>query len=160
MLPDGCRCLKMEPMHSNKMTAHIQMPRLIYQVMLAHLQMTYPQEGCGLLAGHFTQADQVARVTHLYAIENRLHSLTAYEMAPAQQLQAMLNAEAQGCDVLAAYHSHPQGRPFPSETDIAQAYYPELIHVIVSLQQRDRPAARAFRIHRESVQGVAVRITD
>lgn len=114
--------------------------RPIYQTMLAHVQVLYPLEGCGLLAGE----DQV--ITHLYAIENRLHSATRFEMEPLQQVQAMLDMEAQGYSLLAIYHSHPQGPPVPSKTDVTQAYYPEVGHLIVSLQDRARPSVRAFTI--------------
>ena len=146
-------------MHNKKMIACIQIPHSIYQMMLAHLQVTYPQEGCGLLGGHIEQGSKVAHVTHLYVIENHLYSPTAYEMAPTQQLQAMLDLEAQGSDTIAAYHSHPQGQSVPSETDIAQAYYPELVHLIVSLQQRDQPIVRAFHILNKNVEEIALNIT-
>jgi proteasome lid subunit RPN8/RPN11 len=46
----------------------------------------------------------------------------------------------------AVYHSHPQGPQTPSATDIAQAYYPDVIQVIVSLQDRSRPIMRGFLI--------------
>lgn len=106
-----------------------------------HLQACYPLEGCGLLAG-----DERGRVTAVYPITNILHSPTAYEMDPAQQLQAMLDLEAAGWQIFAIYHSHPQGPETPSPTDIALAFYPEATYIIVSLRERSAPVIRAFQI--------------
>ena len=109
--------------------------------MLDHLQACYPQEGCGLLAGNMH-----GRVTAVYPIENILHSPTAYQMNPHQQIQAMLALEAAGWQLLAIYHSHPQGPERPSPTDIAQAYYPEAATLIISMQQPEAPVLKAFKI--------------
>jgi len=109
--------------------------------ILTHLQECYPEEGCGLLAG-----DNLGRVTAVFPIENRLHSPTAYEMAPQQQLQAMLDIEANGWQLLAIYHSHPHGPETPSPTDIALAFYPEAVTLIVSLADQTAPIVRIFQI--------------
>lgn len=108
--------------------------------MLVHVAAVYPEEACGLLAGSTTYID------HLYAVENRLHSPIAYEMDPRQQVQAMIDAEAQGLTLLAAYHSHPDGPAYPSATDVVRAAYPELVHVIIGLDVQRQPAIRAFTI--------------
>ncbi|MBE2220141.1 MAG: M67 family metallopeptidase [Anaerolineae bacterium] len=117
---------------------HVKRP--FFQAMLAHLQANYPLEACGLLAGTANQA------RHWYAIDNRLASPVAYEMEPRQQLQAMLDLEAQGWEMVAIVHSHPAGPERPSPTDIAQAYYPDCVYVIVSLADRSQPVVRGFRI--------------
>ncbi len=111
-----------------------------------HLQMCYPLEGCGLVAG-----DDAGRVTAVYPITNILHSPTAYEMDPSQQIQAMLDLEAHGWQILAIYHSHPQGPETPSPTDIALAFYPETAYMIVSLRERSAPVVRAFQIVAQEV---------
>ena len=114
--------------------------RPIYEIMLAHLQDAYPLEACGMLTGHEMCA------TGLYAIENLLQSPTKYEMDATQQLQAMLHAEAAELTLLAVYHSHPHGPAYPSSTDIAEAYYPELVQLIVSLDDWKTPSVGAFYI--------------
>ena len=117
----------------------------IYQIMLAHTQAIFPLEACGLLAG------QENHISHIYLIDNILHSRVAFEMDAQQQIEAMLNAETQGLEILGAYHSHPHGPQTPSETDIAKAYYPELAQIIVSLHDKSRPSVRAFTIINEHV---------
>ena len=118
----------------------IKVRQAIYQIMLASTQAEYPLEACGLLAG------QDDCVSEIYLIENSMHSPTAFEMDAGQQLQAMLDIEVQGLEMLAVYHSHPAGSATPSETDIAQAYYPELAQLIISLTDRSNPTVRAFTI--------------
>jgi len=118
----------------------LKIKRPIYESMLEQLQAAYPLEACGLLAG----ANDIA--TRLYAIDNILQSPTAYEMDPLQQVRALLEIETLGQVLLAIYHSHPQGPQTPSATDVAQAYYPEAIYIIVSFADPSEPAVRAFTI--------------
>jgi proteasome lid subunit RPN8/RPN11 len=91
-------------------------------------------------------------------VENALNSPVAYEMDPLQQLEAMLDIENNGLDLMAAYHSHPQGPSRPSPTDLAQAYYPDLPQIIISLQVRSEPSARAFLLASDSYQELKLRI--
>ncbi|VAW31515.1 hypothetical protein MNBD_CHLOROFLEXI01-4652 [hydrothermal vent metagenome] len=114
--------------------------------MLQHLQAEYPLEGCGLLAG-----DGMGWITAVYPIYNILQSPTNYEMDPRQQIQVFLNIEANGWQMVAIFHSHPQGPESPSPTDIALAFYPEAAHIIVSLQNRTAPIVRAFTIEAQTV---------
>ena len=116
-----------------------------YQIMLAHTQALFPFEACGLLAGQ----DNV--ISHVYLIDNILHSPVAFEMDAQQQIEAMLHVEEQGLDLTAAFHSHPQGPPSPSPTDVASAYYPELAQIIVALHDRSNPTVRGFTIIDEDV---------
>lgn len=118
----------------------LRIPRPLVDQMIANCRAVYPEEGCGLLAG------VNGLVSHHYPIENILHSPTAFEMDPLQQVNTMLALETQAMDLLAIYHSHPQGPSAPSETDIAQAYYPEAETIIVSLVDLATPAIRGFHI--------------
>jgi [CysO sulfur-carrier protein]-S-L-cysteine hydrolase len=111
-----------------------------YNQMLAEAQAVFPLEACGLLAG------EQGRARRLYPIDNVLQSPSAFLMDTRQQVAAMLEMERHGWELLAIYHSHPQGPEEPSTTDVAQAYYPEAIHLILSLADRARPCLRAFRI--------------
>lgn len=130
----------------------LKIKRPLYQTMLAHLQAEYPREACGILAGPSGQAE------HLYPIDNILRSPVAYEMDPQQQLAAMLDLESQGWQMTAIYHSHPTGPERPSPTDVAQAYYPESVYVIVSLADRENPVARGFGIENGRFHEVTLKI--
>ena len=121
-------------------------------IMLAHCQEIYPLEACGFLGGRDGKASIVTM------IENALNSPIAYEMDPLQQLEAMLDLENCGLDLLAAYHSHPQGPSIPSSTDLAQAYYPNLPQIIISLRLRDEPSLRAFQLTHDKYQELILQI--
>ncbi len=116
------------------------LPRALREEMLAHADGLWPEEACGLLAG------RDGRAVRLYPVENSLHSPVAYEMEPVQQIKAMLAMEAEGLELIAIYHSHPDGPARPSATDIAAAYYPDAVQLILSLADRERPSLRAFTI--------------
>ena len=122
------------------MRDRITIPSPIYEQMLQHVQAAYPLEACGLLAGRHS------RVTRLFQVENALASPTAYEMAPRQQVQAMLTMEKEGWDLVGIYHSHPAGPQTPSTSDVAQAFYPRAAQIIISLADPEKPIARAFSI--------------
>ncbi|MGD2050815.1 MAG: M67 family metallopeptidase [Chloroflexota bacterium] len=119
-----------------------------HQAMLEQLQAAYPLEACGIMAG------KGGLVKRLYPVENQLKSPHAYKMEPHQQLEAMLDLEEKGWEMLAIYHSHPMGPDVPSPMDVAQATYPDAAHVIVSLRERQRPSVRAFLIADEMVDEI------
>jgi proteasome lid subunit RPN8/RPN11 len=50
-----------------------------------------------------------------------------------------------GHDLGAIYHSHTRSKPYPSQTDINLAFYPEALYVIVGLAGEE-PEVRAFAI--------------
>jgi proteasome lid subunit RPN8/RPN11 len=108
--------------------------------MIAQARADYPAETCGLVAG------RDGRAVRLYPVENVRHSPVAFEMDPLQQIRAMLAIENEGLEMLAIYHSHPNGPAWPSPSDAAQAYYPESAHLIISLADPAHPTLRAFMI--------------
>lgn len=131
----------------------LHLPAALWRVMLAHGQAEYPLEACGLLGG------RNGRVHHLYAVENHLRSPVRYEMDPLQQIQALLHLEEQQNDLLAIYHTHPQGPETPSPTDIALVTFPEVVYIIVSLARRTNPTVRGFHITPGQLHEVSIRVT-
>lgn len=96
------------------------------QQMLQEVSKQYPEEACGLVAGLGWESKQV------YSVENSLHSPVRFLMVPEQQVRFLLEIEANGWELLAIYHSHPNGPNTPSATDIAEIAFPEAITVIWS----------------------------
>lgn len=89
-----------------------------------------PIESCGLLAGTGTEIQRVIPVP------NSLKSATRYRFDPYEQLAAFEQIEQAGLEILAIYHSHPKGPPYPSRTDIDEASY-DVVYVIWSLEDSD-----------------------
>lgn len=131
----------------------LRISRQYYEEMMRHLTAEYPLEGCGLLAG------QDGRVTAVYPITNILHSETAYEMEPVQQIKTILQIEKNSEELLAIYHSHPNGPSTPSVTDITAAYYPDSVYLIVSMQDLQKPHIRGFYIVDGKVSELLVKIS-
>ncbi|MBP6016393.1 MAG: M67 family metallopeptidase [Candidatus Promineofilum sp.] len=119
--------------------------------MINHAAAHAPEEACGLVGG------RGGRAIRLYPVENVLHSPVAYEMAPQEQVRAMLDMEGAGEELLAIYHSHPHGPAWPSPTDRRQAYYPDTAYIIISLADPERPSLRAFMLQDGQTAEMTVR---
>ncbi len=115
----------------------MRLSRAFLDQMITQARSDAPLETCGLLAG------REGRATRVLPVPNVLRSRVRYNMGGGQ---AFFDAMA-ACDFepLAIYHSHPQGPPVPSPTDVAESFYPDTIYVIISLAQ-EPPSVRAFRI--------------
>lgn len=125
----------------------LKIKRPIYEVLHRHVEYYYPLEACGFLVGNDGTVDT------LYVIENWLHSRTTYEMDPTQQINAMIDIEESGFNTFIIYHSHPDSPAYPSETDLARAYYPDAIYAIVSLENA-QPQMRVFRIQSDGIDEI------
>ncbi len=115
------------------------LPRQLFDVMIGELLRASPNEGCGIIA---TSGE---RAVHLYPGTNVEASAVRYLMDPVEVVTALLDIESRGWRMGATYHSHPAGPPWPSATDLREAYYPEALTVIVSLA-RAEPRAGAFAL--------------
>lgn len=135
---------------TRRRTVRVSSPAM--RTMLEHARRERPRECCGLLVG------VTGRVTAAVPMRNLARSRTRYRVDPAAHiaLQRVLRAIAPETAIVGVYHSHPHGRAVPSETDIAEALYPDWIHVIIGLRQR-RPEARGFLIAAGNVRHVALR---
>ncbi len=103
------------------------LPAECLDLIIGHVQREAPYEACGLLGGKGGQ------VTSVFCIPNVApNPLTSFLMEPQAQLSALLTMEERGMELVAIYHSHPSGaRSDPSPSDIAQAYYPGVAHLII-----------------------------
>lgn len=147
-----CRASKWIPAITPYASRTLTIPRPVYQQLLAHLQAVYPAEGCGFLAG------RAQRVSKVFPIDNLQHSPTAYTMDPRQQVETLLAIEDAGLELLAIFHSHPQGSAEPSSMDMARANYPEALQLIIALGPPARPVARLYAIEPGRVTPVTLHI--
>jgi proteasome lid subunit RPN8/RPN11 len=93
----------------------------------AHATECQPLECCGLLLGtsdHITQAVRSPNIAE---------SATRFLLDPRTHIEARRTARNQGMQIIGFYHSHPHSQPYPSATDLAEAAYPECVHLIVGL---------------------------
>lgn len=107
----------------------LRMDGALLQTILAHLDAARPNEGVGLIA---TVTDgEYRRAVAFFPGTNVDHSPTRYTMDPAEVLSAFRVMEAAGWELGATVHSHLASPSTPSETDLAEAHYPNAILLIV-----------------------------
>ena len=121
---------------------HIQ--QSIIDEMTAHALSLDPVECCGIMAGTTSGDDD--HVTHVYPIRNQDNSNVSYFMEPKELLWVHKNMRSNKLELLVIYHSHTHTQAYPSATDIRLAFYPEAHYVIISLEAKDQPNIKSFRI--------------
>lgn len=138
----------------------------------------YPEEICGLVIGRRDAPDTygVRAVTNIANREPQddpgghpRDARTAYKMDPLEQLRVLREADTQGWEVLAFYHSHPDHAAYFSAMDRERALmadgeplWPGATYLVVSVMggraygtacYRWDAARREFREHPVTVSG-------
>jgi len=122
----------------------IRVPQHIINAIFEQAYNELPNETCGLLAG--TQAE----VVKLFPMTNIDHSSEHFSFDPVEQFKVLREARAEGLQIIANFHSHPETPSRPSEEDIRLAYDPNILYFIASLAA-DMPVLKAFRIQNGKV---------
>ena len=123
----------------------MKISRELYDQMIAHARAEAPNECCGMVAA---KGDQAVRV---FPAENAASSPLRYEIDGAEQYRIQMAIDDADLDLGAIYHSHTRTEPYPSQTDINLAFYPDAVYVIVGLAG-DQPDVRAYEIREGRVQ--------
>ncbi len=127
------------------------------QTIFDHAERIYPEECCGILLGHLSDADRDSSlkktVVEVWETPNSWsedvetsfsdaaskgghHSLTKarrYWIDPKDMLAAQRYARDRHLDIIGIYHSHPDHPATPSECDRAAAWH-HYSYMIVSVQ--------------------------
>ena len=102
-----------------------------YKSIKNHIDSAPELEVCGLVGGVWQPYDRIALAREVVAAKNiDSHPAIRFTMEPQELLNALLNFEKQGWEVVGIYHSHPHGEAQPSATDIAEALYPDAVYLI------------------------------
>jgi proteasome lid subunit RPN8/RPN11 len=107
--------------------------------VVAHARGEAPAECCGILIGRNASIDEAVRA------RNIAPGPTRFLIDPKDHIDARRAARHRGLEVLGFYHSHPHSPAWPSPSDVAEAAYPDAVHLIVSLEG-GAADARLFRI--------------
>ncbi len=121
-----------------------------WEAMRRHVMAEAPYEACGLVAGR----DGVSE--HVYPIPNARRSPWRYQMEPRAQLAAFEDMDKHGWDLLAIYHSHPFGQPYPSRIDVAEAAYP--VVYLIWAPQGETWVCRGYLLEDGVIRPVPVRL--
>jgi proteasome lid subunit RPN8/RPN11 len=117
----------------------------VHRQILGHCLSGLPNEACGLVAGD----SAAGHVSHCFPTRNVAASAKLYTVDPREHLQAELEAEKLGLELIGVFHSHTHTDAYPSRTDVEQASTPlsdpRWHYVLVSLRDT-HPVLRAYRI--------------
>ena len=130
----------------------LNIPVEIFDQMLAQARAEVPVEACGILAG------TDGTVQRLYKMTNVDQSNTHCMMDPSEQFEVARDIRAKDLKMLAIYHSHPATPARLSAEDIRLALTPDVIYLIVSLQNADNPAVKGFLIEDDNVTEVPIKV--
>lgn len=129
------------------------LPRRLYQDIVSQALADSPRECCGLLGGRGGKARTC------YPLRNQATDPEReYFAAPEDLFAAMRAMREAGERLVAIYHSHPHGAAQPSQTDLALAFYPEVVYLIVAL--RPEVEIGAFRLLDQTSRRIPLRIID
>jgi len=117
----------------------MRIARPLLDQIVAQARAEAPNECCGMIASRDGEAVSV------HPAVNAAASPLRYEIDGAEQLKIQLAIDDAGLDLGAIYHSHTRTEPYPSQTDINLAFYPDSLYLIVGLAAPE-PDVRAYTI--------------
>jgi proteasome lid subunit RPN8/RPN11 len=121
--------------------------------LIAHARDEAPNECCGMIGG----GDGTA--TTIHRVRNDFASPLSFHMDSGEQIKAWNAIQDAGNELVAIYHSHTSTAAQPSQTDINQSeMWQDVVHVIVSLADAQRPDVRGFWIRGKNVNEAELEI--
>lgn len=129
----------------------MRVARDLLNQMVAHAHADAPNECCGMIASRDGEAITV------FPAENAAASPLRYEIDGSEQYRIQMAIDDAGLNLGAIYHSHTRTAPYPSQTDINLAFYPDALYVIVGLAGEE-PEVRAFQIRDGQVAEVELQV--
>ncbi len=123
----------------------MRIARPLLEEIIDHARSEAPLECCGMIASRDGAAVRVYRATNAAASPLR------YEIDGAEQYRIQMEIEDAGLELGGIYHSHTRTEPYPSQTDVNLAFYPDAVYLIVGLAG-DPPEVRGYDIRDGRVQ--------
>ena len=124
----------------------LEIPPDILRQIQRHGEAAYPEEGAGLLLGSRQgTAQQILAILDLPNTREDPARHNRYLLSAEDYLQAELEAERLGLEVLGVFHSHPDHPNRPSEFD-RQWAMPWFSYVITSVEGGHAVGSRSWRL--------------
>jgi proteasome lid subunit RPN8/RPN11 len=123
----------------------LRVPRALLDEIVRQAEDDFPNECCGIVATNGDRAVKVFPATNIH------HSPTRFEIDGREVIGILRSI----------YHSHTRTAAYPSQTDVNfAANWPDVVWLIVSLENRDEPGVRVFEITDGSVAEVELDVVD
>jgi proteasome lid subunit RPN8/RPN11 len=141
--------------------APVRLPAAIRDAIVAAARAAAPLEMCGIVVGSDV-AGSGGQPLRWVPTRNAAASPYLYAMDPVDLLRVSLEIDARDEAIWAIVHSHPASPARPSPTDVREAFYPDALHVLVSLAPSETdsttggPSVRAWWIVEGTVTEVAL----
>ena len=127
------------------------------EALQAAAREAYPNECCGLLLG---EGDGAVVVTEVVPAANVAENpRAAFAIDPQAQFDLLRAMRGRERRVIGHYHSHPDGRANPSPRDLAMAYDPGTVWLVMAASAKDASMPRAFRHPDGAASFVEVAVT-
>lgn len=115
----------------------------ILEEIIKHAKQECPKEACGFLVKENSKKNSI----EIHKMRNIAEDPTnSYLMDPREQLALFREMNFDEDKIFAIYHSHTHTDAYPSPRDVEFAYFPNVLYLIVSLQNFDEPEIREFKI--------------
>lgn len=119
----------------------------------------FPLETCGLLSG--TLSPDAFHIAQIWPAKNIAADPTHhFDLDPAVRFVAESHCRQSGRHVIGHWHSHPNGRPDPSPADLAMAYEPQMVWVIVALTPDGAATVNAYALNPEATGFIPLEIKE
>jgi len=118
-------------------------------------ERAYPDECCGMLVG-VVDADDKVTVTRVIPSPNvRIDAgggggEDRFEIDPQIRFDLMRALQGRNEDIVGHYHSHPDHPAEPSIHDLDMAFEPNLVWLIVAVNQGQSADTRTWRLNRDT----------
>lgn len=120
------------------------------RTLAAHVRSELPNEACGLLSGELAAGG----VRSFHPARNEHASPLRFSLDPRDLVRISYAIEGAGEELVAIFHSHPNGAAEPSPTDLREARYPAALHLLAG---RDGEL-RAWRIRADGAEEVPLEV--
>jgi len=124
-----------------------------YDVIMRHLQESYPYEAGGILAGVNNEIRGVMPILN----QDMDNPKKSFGITSRDIERGYIFAKKNGLQFMGVYHSHPRGDAYPSDQDMKnnQKYL-----FIISLKDRYNPEFRAFGVENRVPIPIPIKIID
>jgi proteasome lid subunit RPN8/RPN11 len=115
-----------------------------FQMLMGHAQELFPYECCGVLVGR-VEADEkivseVCKTTNVVAGERE----DWFNIEPKELMTIFQRVAEEEKDILGFYHSHPNGSPNPSRSDLEHVSWSFYSYVIVGLDNKGEGEVKSW----------------
>ena len=128
----------------------IVLSRSLFERIIDAAEAAYPEECCGLLVGRQEEAG-IFRVSRVEASRNLAANgrKERFEVDPRLRFDLMRGLAGGRQRIIGHYHSHPDHPVEPSDRDLEMAWEPELVWLIVAVENGKAVGTSAFFLDKE-----------